>query len=152
MTGKKHPKSPRFSTLFKGLARDPKISFLYLLGHILTYPRYERHPPPGSNRAGCCWGRTASLRQPKFLPPSVRPGFFPRCAGAPCSRRNLVDGKQLAAVCCIKRLGRLRCCALGVAARGGRRAFSIPTGSRDGRTARWMPGSDSPSPRLREPM
>jgi hypothetical protein len=25
VTGKKHPKSPRFSTLFKGLARDPKI-------------------------------------------------------------------------------------------------------------------------------
>ena len=25
LTGKKHPKLPRFSTLFKGLARDPKI-------------------------------------------------------------------------------------------------------------------------------
>jgi hypothetical protein len=25
VTGKKHPKLPRFSTLFKGLARDPKI-------------------------------------------------------------------------------------------------------------------------------
>ena len=25
VTGKKHPKSPRFSTLFKGRARDPKI-------------------------------------------------------------------------------------------------------------------------------
>jgi hypothetical protein len=34
VTGKKHPKLPRFSTLFKGLAREPKISFLYLLGHI----------------------------------------------------------------------------------------------------------------------
>ena len=62
-----------------------------------------------------CGGARNEAQVPKFLPPSPPPrSFLSLEKNSPPASPALIDGKQLAAVCRINALRRLRCCALAV--------------------------------------